>query len=202
MCEDSDGCSDWGFNGVQGMGLWSDGANATLTITHLDSNSISVHRVDTKGTVAGIVADYTGTITDNWIEGDLTASWPGHQQGVTHTPWHGLIFPSQAAVRNTAKAYEAALKQTTAAWAICSDFGNKCSVPNPPIDTLLVIAGQSGAMRIYADNSAQIFVYINESSNGGISIRRFDKTGIVAGATIHLAGSRQHASLRQICCNL
>src|SRR5271155_3421170 len=45
MCEDSDGCSDWGFNGNQGIGLSADGAKASLTITHLDAKSIAIHRV-------------------------------------------------------------------------------------------------------------------------------------------------------------
>jgi len=45
MCEDSDGFSDWGFNGNQGIGLSADGAKASLTITHLDAKSIAIHRV-------------------------------------------------------------------------------------------------------------------------------------------------------------
>src|SRR5580698_996565 len=43
MCEDSDGCSDWGFKGSQGIGLWATGANADLTITHLDATTIAIH---------------------------------------------------------------------------------------------------------------------------------------------------------------
>jgi hypothetical protein len=189
MCEDSDGCSDWGFNGNQGIGLWADGANATLTITHLDTKGISIHRVDTKGTGAGITADYSGTITNNWIEGEVTATWPGHQQGETHTKWHGLIFPSQAVVKNTAQDYAASLKQATS-WTVCHDTGDKCSAANPPVDTLLVIAGQSAAMRMLPDGSAQIFLYVNQLPDGNIQIRRFDKTGILGGMTTLYTGKR------------
>jgi hypothetical protein len=190
MCEDSDGCSDWGFKGNQGIGLWADGANADLTITHLDSSSITVHRVDSKGTGAGIVADYSGTITNNWIEGDIAAIWPGHQKGETHTKWHGVIFPSQAVVQNTGKIYETSLKQATS-WAMCSDFGDRCSAANPSNDILLVMAGQAGAMRMMLDGTAQIFVYVDQSRGGLVEIRRFDKTGIVAGATTLYTGNRE-----------
>jgi hypothetical protein len=189
MCEDSDGCSDWGFNGSKGIGLWTDGANADLTITHLDAKTITVHRVDSKGTGAGIVADYSGMIAGNWIEGDVAVTWKGHQAGVTHTKWHGLIFPSQDAVRNTAKNYEASLKQATA-WAVCSDFGNRCSDPHASPDLLLVMAGQSGAMRLIQDASAQIFIYVDETPDHTVAIRRFDKNGTVGGATLLYSGKR------------
>jgi TPR repeat protein len=190
MCEDSDGCSDWGFNGNQGLGLWADGANADLMITHLDANSITVHRVDSKGTGAGIVADYSGTIVNNWIEGDLTATWTGHQKGETHTKWHGMIFPSQAVVQNTSKIYEASLKQATS-WAMCSDFGDRCSAANASNDILLVMGGEAGAMRMMLDGTAQIFVYVDQARDGAVEIRRFDKTGIVAGATTLYTGKRE-----------
>src|ERR1700722_13224484 len=190
MCEDSDGCSDWGFSGNQGIGLWADGANAALTLPHLDATSIAVHRVDAKGTGAGIVADYSGTITNNWIEGDVAATWAGHQQGTTHTKWHGLIFPSQAVVLNTAKDYAAQLKQATA-WTVCHDTGDKCSAAKPPIDTLLVLAGSSAAMRMLPDASAEIFLYVGQLSDGSIQIRRFDKAGILGGATVVYTGKRE-----------
>lgn len=189
MCEDSDGCSDWGFNGNQGMGLWADGANANLTITHLDAHSITVHRVDSKGTGAGITADYYGTITNNWIEGSVTATWPGHQQGQTHTKWHGIIFPSQAVAQNTGKDYAASLKQATP-WTVCHDTGDKCSADKPPTDTLLVLAGQSAGMVMLPDTSAQIFLYVGQLPDGTIQIRRFDKTGILQGATTLYTGKR------------
>jgi TPR repeat protein len=190
MCEDSDGCSDWGFKGSQGLGLWADGASADLTITHLDANSITVHRIDSKGTGAGIVADYSGTIVDNWIEGDVTATWAGHQNGETHTKWHGLIFPSQAIVQNTRKIYEDSLKQATS-WAMCSDFGDRCFAANASIDILLVMAGQAGAMRMMLDGTAHIFVHVDQGRDGAVAIRRFDRTGIVAGATILYTGKRE-----------
>ena len=190
MCEDSDGCSDWAFSGNQGNGLWADGANADLTITHLDATSITIHRVDSKGTGAGIVADYTGTIANNWIEGDVSATWAGHQQGTTHTKWHALIFPSLAVMQNTGKNYQASLPQATG-WTVCHDTGDKCSAANPPIDTLLVLAGQSAAMRMLPDASAQIFLYVEEFPDGTLQIRRFDKTGLLQGATTLYKGKRE-----------
>jgi len=81
MCEDADGCSDWFFKGEQGTGTWTSGGVADLKITHLDSTSITIHRVDPKGVVQGLIADYTGTISNGWIEGDISASWPGHSTG-------------------------------------------------------------------------------------------------------------------------
>src|SRR5271154_4662758 len=78
MCEDSDGCSDWIFKGNQATGLWATGAVADLTITHLDATSITIHREDSRGGGKGIVADYTATISNYWIEGDVAATWAGH----------------------------------------------------------------------------------------------------------------------------
>jgi hypothetical protein len=189
MCEDSDGCSDWAFTGAHGTGLWADGAVADLTITRLDATSITIHRVDSKGTGSGITADYAGTITNNWIEGELTATWPGHQQGETHTKWHGVVFPSQAVFQNMATNYKASLKQSTA-WTVCHDAGDKCAAADPPIDTLLVLAGQSAAMRMLPDASAQILLFVDQGADGTIHIRRFDKTGILQGAATLYTGKR------------
>jgi Sel1 repeat len=189
MCEDSDGCSDWTFTGAHGAGIWADGAVADLTITRLDATRIEIHRVDSKGTGSGITANYSGIITNNWIEGEVTATWPGHQQGESHTKWHGVVFPSQAVIQNTAINYKASLKQATA-WAVCHDTGNKCSAANPPIDTLLVLAGQSAEMRMLPDASAQIFLYVDQSQDGTIHLRRFDKTGILQGASTQYTGKR------------
>ena len=74
MCEDSDGCSDWLFKAGDGKGTgqWASGGNADLTITHLDAASITVHREDRVGPVKGIVVDYTGTISNFWIDGDVS----------------------------------------------------------------------------------------------------------------------------------
>jgi hypothetical protein len=189
MCEDSDGCSDWTFTGAHGTGIWTDGAVADLTITRLDATRIAIHRVDSKGKGSGITADYSGIITNNWIEGEVTVTWPGHQQGQSHTKWHGVIFPSQAVIQNTATNYKASLKQATA-WTVCHDAGNKCSAANPPIDTLLVLAGQSAAMRMLPDATAQIFLYVDQSPDGTIHIRRFDKTGVLQGAATQYTGRR------------
>jgi len=195
MCEDSDGCSDWGFKGSQGIGLWATGANADLTITHLDATTIAIHRVDTKGSASGVTADYTGTIANFWIEGDLAATWPGHWQGVAHTKWHGILFPSQADTLFSAKSYEATLRLSTA-WTVCEDFGDKCSSDKPPIDSLWVLSGKNGTMHLFQDESAQTFLYISELPNHQITIRRFDKTGIVQGAGILYTGEEHNGELK------
>jgi len=195
MCEDSDGCSDWGFKGSQGIGLWATGAIADLTITHLDATTIAIHRTDSKGAAAGVAADYTGTVSNFWIEGDLAASWPGHWQDVAHTKWHGMILPSQADTVNSAKSYEAMLRLSTA-WTVCEDFGDKCSADKPPIDSLWVLSGKNGAMHLMQDESAQIFLYINELPDHQVTIRRFDKTGIVQGAGILYAGEEKDGELK------
>ena len=142
-----------------------------------------------------IVSPYTGAISNYWIEGDVTARWPGHQQGVTHTKWHGMIFPSQAETQNSGKNYEASLSHAVA-WTVCQDFGDKCSVAKPPIDTLWVFSGNNGTMRLLPDSSAQIFLYVNELPNHQVFIRRFDRTGIVQGATLLYAGVLQDGILK------
>ncbi len=195
MCEDSDGCSDWGFKGNQGLGIWSTGAVAGLTITHLDDKSIAIHRLDTKGTGKGIEADYTGTISGYWIEGDVAASWPGHVAGVLHTKWHALLFPSQAVTANSAKTYEASLSQAQA-WTLCQDFGDKCSAANPAVDSLWVLSGKAGTMQLLQDPSAQIFLYVDHLPDRGINIRRFDKTGMFEGATVLYTGTLQDGTLK------
>jgi hypothetical protein len=45
-------------------------------------------------------------------------------------------------------------------------------------------------MRMIQDASAQIFVYVDQSPDGTIEIRRFDKNGTVGGATILYTGKR------------
>jgi hypothetical protein len=197
MCEDSDGCSDWGFKGNQGLGIWSTGAVAGLTITHLDDKSIAIHRLDTKGTGKGIEADYTGTISGYWIEGDVAASWPGHVAGVLHTKWHALLFPSQAVTANSAKTYEASLSQAQA-WTLCQDFGDKCSAANPAVDSLWVLSGKAGTMQLLQDPSAQIFLYVDHLPDRGINIRRFDKTDAEGQFQDHVAGTHEESDVRQV----
>jgi hypothetical protein len=194
MCEDSDGCTDWGFKGDQGIALWATGAVANLSITHLDATSISVHREDTRGADVGVKADYTGTISGYWIEGDLAATWPGHWPGVAHTKWHGILFPSQAVTASSSKIYDASLARATA-WTVCQDFGDRCSAAEPPVDSLWMLSGKAGTMHLLQDDSAQVFLFVDMLPDNGIVIRRFDKSGMFTGATLLYTGKLEGGTL-------
>jgi len=187
MCEDSDGCSNWIFTGDKGVGAWTDGATADLTITHLDAGSITLHRVDTKGTGNGLVADYTGTISSFWIEGDVAWTWPGHAAGVNHVRWHGLLFPPRAVTVNSAKIYETALSRAHG-WTVCQDFGEKCSVANPPTNSMMVINGKVGIMGLDEPRSEQIVMFVDELAGGNVTIRRLDTAGTYLGGTVLYTG--------------
>jgi hypothetical protein len=189
MCEDSDGCSNWYFKDDRGAGVWASGGNADLTITHLDATSITVHRVDSKGPVKGIVVDYTGTITNFWIEGNVAASWPGHGTGVTHMKWRGLLFPPLSVTNNGASIYHNGLTHSQA-WTMCQDFGDKCSAAKPPINSVMVFSGRIGTMAIPQDYSAEIETFIDELPGGNIAIRRLDTKGTFLGATGLYIGKR------------
>ena len=201
MCEDSDGCSDWFFKENKGSGTWASGGNADLTITHLDASSITVHREDHQGPVKGIVVDYTGAISNFWIEGEVTASWPGHGAGVTHMKWRGILFPPQAVTVNSAKTYDSSLSHALA-WTVCQDLGNKCSVAKPPTDSLMVLSGKIGTMALLLDRSEEILLFIDILPGDNVVIRRLDRKGVFAGAALIYTGkwntSKMEGTLKDI----
>lgn len=88
----------WVFQGNQGSAVWLYGAFAKLTVTRFDGRNIAIHREDTPDSSsyrAGLdlskvpghlyIADYTGTISGNRIDGLI--HWPG---GGTQ-PWFAMI---------------------------------------------------------------------------------------------------------------
>lgn len=201
MCEDSDGCSDWFFKENRGTGTWTSGGVADLTITHLDAKSITVHREDSTGVVKGIVVDYTGTISNFWIEGDVTANWPGHGGGVAHMKWRGLLFPPLAVTLNSAKIYDSSLSHALA-WTVCQAFGNECSVAKPPTNSMMVLSGKVGTMALLLDRSAQITLYVDVLPGDNLVIRRIDRTGMFTGAAVMYTGkwgtSKMEGTLKTI----
>jgi hypothetical protein len=91
-CEDTAGCATWFFRGNKGYGQWKNGSIANLTVENLNASSISILRVDTSGTVAGLRAHYVGTRSGDSFVGQVTWSWPGHGQYSTGmTNWHVSI---------------------------------------------------------------------------------------------------------------
>jgi hypothetical protein len=83
MCEDSDGCSLWTFDKGRGQGRWKNGAEAQLVIEKLDDTSLQIVRTDTSGVALGLTARYSAARTGDWLEGDVSADWPGHPSGKT-----------------------------------------------------------------------------------------------------------------------
>lgn len=87
-CEDTSGCTTWSFQDNRGQGRWSNGGIADLVIEQF-GDAVSIRRVDTIGTGAGIKALYTGTRNGDQIVGKLSWTWPGHGPGTTN--WHATI---------------------------------------------------------------------------------------------------------------
>ena len=184
MCEDSDGCSDWLFKAGDGKGTgqWASGGNADLTITHLDATSITVHREDKAGPVKGIVVDYTGTISHFWIDGDVSATWPGHSTGTSHMKWRGLLLPTPSEFGAAGKLYDNSIAHSQA-WSMCQAFGEECSATQPPVNSVMVIAGKTGLMQLTTDHSAEITTFVDTLPGGTIVMRRVDMKGTFSGAT-------------------
>lgn len=191
MCEDSDGCSDWLFKAGDGKGTgqWVSGGNADLTITHLDAASITVHREDRVGPVKGIVVDYTGTISNFWIDGDVSVTWPGHATGTSHMKWRGLLLPTPSEFGTSGKLYDDSIAHSQA-WSMCQAFGEECSATKPPVNSLMVIAGKIGSMELTTDYSAVITTFVDTLPGGNIVMRRVDMKGTFSGATGIYTGKR------------
>jgi hypothetical protein len=182
MCEDSDGCSNWSFQGKQGIGRWADGAVANLTVEQLDTNTVSIRRADTAGIAKGLTALYTGTRTGDWIEGTVAASWPGHAPD-GKTNWHALVappIPTRPFSRSSASA-----------WVVCEDFASACARADPPTRYVWAIDGQLGSVRYLQDTSGFIGLVIDHFEPDSIVMRRVDLSGAFAGLTGIYTGRRQ-----------
>jgi hypothetical protein len=96
MCEDSDGCSTWSFEGREGHGQWSNGASANLTAERFGADTVLIRRTDTSGLAQGLTAFYSGTRKGDRIEGTVIWSWSSKGQYLAGTTnWHGEINPAQ-----------------------------------------------------------------------------------------------------------
>jgi hypothetical protein len=96
MCEDSDGCSTWSFEGREGHGQWSNGASANLTAERFGADTVLIRRTDTSGLAHGLTAFYSGTRKGERIEGTVIWSWSNNGQYLAGTTnWHGAINPAQ-----------------------------------------------------------------------------------------------------------
>jgi hypothetical protein len=95
MCEESDGCSTWSFQGKEGHGQWSNGASANLSAEHFGDSAVSIRRVDTTGSRQGLTAFYSGIRKGDHIEGTLIWSWQHNgQYAAGTTTWHATIGPA------------------------------------------------------------------------------------------------------------
>jgi hypothetical protein len=187
MCEDSDGCSNWSFEGDQGNGTWASRSDADLTITHLDATSITIHREDHRGITAGLSADYTGAISNHWIEGTVDASWPGHVPATGHTGWRGIIFPSQAVWSTSEERFDAG-RAHAMAWGVCEDVGDRCNVPKPPTTYMWMLTGTVGIVHLLNDGTTNSHLSVDALPDKSVLARRYDDSGPFAGASLLYVG--------------
>jgi hypothetical protein len=90
QCE-PDSCGTWSFQGKRGIGRWTTGAVANLTIERFDAGTVTIRREDTTGIGQGIKGLYTGTRNGDHIEGKLTWVWPGGLNPGGTVDWHATI---------------------------------------------------------------------------------------------------------------
>jgi hypothetical protein len=90
QCE-PDSCGTWSFQGKRGIGRWTTGAVANLTIELFDAGTVTIRREDTTGIGQGIKGLYTGTRKADRIEGTFTWVWPGGLYPSGTVDWHATI---------------------------------------------------------------------------------------------------------------
>jgi hypothetical protein len=90
QCE-PDSCGTWTFQGKRGIGRWTTGALANLTIEHFDDATVSIYREDTAGIGKGIKGHYAGTRKGDHIEGTYTWVWPGGPAPNGTVNWYAVI---------------------------------------------------------------------------------------------------------------
>jgi hypothetical protein len=81
----------WTFNGQTGSATWASGARANLTVERFEAVGILIRRIDVSGTTPGLTAVYTGKLSANHIEGDVTWTWPGHWNKPAVGKWSATI---------------------------------------------------------------------------------------------------------------
>jgi hypothetical protein len=168
MCE-PDSCGTWSFHGQRGIGRWSTGPVADLTIELFDSNSVSVRREDT-GDTQGLKGQYTGNRKGDHVEGKFTWTWPGHGQLSAGTvDWIATIRWKEA---------ESELP-TPSSMAMCEGAADGC--------TTWSFQGKLGEGR-WASGTVGILT-IEHFGAGSVSIRRVDATGIWPGLVALYTGT-------------
>ena len=95
-CE-SQVCGVWEFNGQVGEAKWASGAVAALSVERFDSDAIVIRRTDTGGSTPGLTAIYTGKLTGNRIDGDVTWSWSGFRNKTATGKWYATIGAPETA---------------------------------------------------------------------------------------------------------
>jgi len=90
QCE-PDSCGTWSFQGKRGIGRWTTGAVANLTIERYDAGTVTIRREDTTGIGQGIKGLYTGTRKADRIEGTFTWVWPGGLYPSGTVDWRATI---------------------------------------------------------------------------------------------------------------
>jgi hypothetical protein len=76
---DSGNSGAWIFHGNAGVGRWTAGQVADLTIERFDATKIVIRRVDRLSSPSpGFSAVYSGKLKNGRIDGIVDASWPGH----------------------------------------------------------------------------------------------------------------------------
>jgi hypothetical protein len=89
-CEGDNVCGTWTFLGLLGDGQWPSGEAANLSVQHVATDSVVIHRADWKGPSAGLTAVYRGTRHGDRLVGNFTATLPGQKDSVTGD-WHATI---------------------------------------------------------------------------------------------------------------
>ena len=168
-CE-AGGCGVWSFTGKNGVAQWKEaGVSANLRIRRFDSSGVQIERTD-YGKTAGLKASYIGTRNGDLIQGNVSWTWPGHDQLSTGTAaWYALIErgdPGKTLIPTSILECEDATKACTT-WS----FHGKDGQGEWP-----------GG--VFAELSVQRF------DDSIVSIRRTDRKGLVQGWDGFYVGTR------------
>jgi hypothetical protein len=167
QCE-PDSCATWSFQGKQGIGRWTTGPVANLTIEHFDASAVTIRREDATGVGQGIKGLYTGTRKSDHIEGTFTWVWPGHAQLSAGTvDWH-------ATIQHLPQGYNAAWRVKSATWTI------------PPGSKRFNLNGTWQHNAMVKNGVKYVFQMQIDQSGDDVSIVFHDKLSPLDGLTFYL----------------
>ncbi len=190
LCEDTDGCSLLDFKAGQAVARWSDGNIGTFTIQHLDATSITIDRKDTAGAANGLVATYTGTITNYTIEGSVTA----HLRNINaQTNWHAIIRPN---LKPLPPGTVVNVPAAATAWLECEDLAEFCSTNPTPPRYVLTMGAQLNSMRNLGATMSTILIKVDSDRPGAVEFRRIDLDGQFPGLSGIYTGTRDGNVMR------